>query len=308
MSPSKQRPRKTPTIWAVGGGKGGVGKSITSSLIAYWLAQMGKRTVLVDCDLGGANVHIVFGIKNPPLSLQDYFTNKQVSLDDICIDTKLSNLRLICGSSEILSLANPLFQQKTMLMRALYRLDCDHVIVDLGAGCSYNVLDFFLIAHKKIIVVTPQPLSIQNAYAFLRNVVFRKLSILFNKQPAFHSLINTAMNPKNPLRIQTVKELHKIISESGSPDMLQTVNREFNKIHPGIITNMVSSEKDRHAGSIIQVVSDKYLTIQTTILGSIQKDEKIETMINSMTSLLDIERPSTAISSAYEIVRKSLSS
>ena len=63
-----------PQIWAVGGGKGGVGKSTISTLLAFWLARMGKKTILIDVELGGANLHTFMGIKSPPRTLNDYIT------------------------------------------------------------------------------------------------------------------------------------------------------------------------------------------------------------------------------------------
>ncbi|MDH4205984.1 MAG: P-loop NTPase, partial [Desulfobacteraceae bacterium] len=170
--------KSTPKIVAIGGGKGGAGKSVFSTIMAFWLARTGNRTVLMDVDLGGANLHTLLGIKSPDRTLNDFITRKFEELEDICIDTSEKNLRLISGASDVLSLANPHFSQKIKLMTHLSRLDADYVVLDLGAGTSFNVLDFFLIAHKKIIVLTPEPTSIQNAYIFVRNAVYRKLSRL----------------------------------------------------------------------------------------------------------------------------------
>ena len=187
----------TPTIWAVGGGKGGVGKSITSSLLGFWLSRLGNRTVLVDLDLGGANLHTLMGIKMPPRGLNDFMSGRYDSLEESCIDTELENLRLICGASENLSLANPPFARKLKVVKHLLTLDADHVVLDLGAGTSFNVLDFFLSAHRKICVLTPEPVSIHNAYGFIRNAMFRRLSQLASKKTFIHDLIKTAMDPKN---------------------------------------------------------------------------------------------------------------
>ena len=81
-----------PQIWAVGGGKGGVGKSILSVLMALSLANQDKRTILVDVDLGGANLHTLLGIKNPPKTVNDFILKKYPSIEDICIDTEADNL------------------------------------------------------------------------------------------------------------------------------------------------------------------------------------------------------------------------
>ena len=96
-----------PKIWAIGGGKGGAGKSVVSTIMAFWLARMGNRTILVDVDLGGANLHTLLGIKSPARTLNDFITRKFESLEDICIETEEKNLRLISGASDVLSLANP---------------------------------------------------------------------------------------------------------------------------------------------------------------------------------------------------------
>ena len=196
-----------PTIWAVGGGKGGVGKSVISTLLGFWLSQMGKRTVLIDVDFGGANLHTMLGIKSPPKTVNDFITKKYDRLEDICIETGIENLRLLSGASEILSLANLQFAQKIKIMQSISQLDTDIAILDLGSGTSYNVLDFFLMAHRKIVVLTPQPISIQNAYAFVRNAVYRKLSRLSSQKPALLATIKTAMDPKNEMNVRTVKDL-----------------------------------------------------------------------------------------------------
>ena len=86
-----------PKIWAIGGGKGGVGKSTLSLILAFWLARAGKRTILMDVDLGGANVHTLMGITTPVRTLNDYLKRRYDTLEEICIDTEVENLRIICG-------------------------------------------------------------------------------------------------------------------------------------------------------------------------------------------------------------------
>jgi flagellar biosynthesis protein FlhG len=90
-----------PKLWAVGGGKGGIGKSTVSILLAFWLARMGKRTILVDLDLGGANLHTLMGIKSPPKTLNDFVTRRIDSLEEVCIETdiKISVLSAVPATS-----------------------------------------------------------------------------------------------------------------------------------------------------------------------------------------------------------------
>jgi flagellar biosynthesis protein FlhG len=295
-----------PKIWAVGGGKGGVGKSTISVFLAFWLAKMGKRTILMDIDLGGANLHSLMGINNPPRTLNDFIAKKYGSLEDICIDTEVKNLHLICGDSEILSLANPIFAHKIKIIQNVLRLDADYVVLDLGAGTSFNVLDFFLIAHKKIVVMTPQPTSIQNSYAFIRNAVYRKLSRLSNQNPSLKALIKIAMNTKNELKVQTIKELFQVIEELSGKEIMESLQKEIAKIQPAIITNMIENPIDKNAGQIIKLVAEKYLMIHPVNLGGVVYDRRIYRMVSGMIPLTKLEQSSQARASAYEIVEKLL--
>ena len=296
--------KSTPKIVAVGGGKGGAGKSVFSTIMAFWLARTGNRTVLMDVDLGGANLHTLLGIKSPDRTLNDFITRKFDELEDICIDTSEKNLRLISGASDVLSLANPHFSQKVKLMTHLSRLDADYVVLDLGAGTSFNVLDFFLIAHKKIIVLTPEPTSIQNAYIFVRNAVYRKLSRLSNNNPSLQALIKIAMDPKNVLKIRTIKELFMFIEESDDKNIIEVLKKEIGNIHLGVVTNMVKNEKEENAGRIVQIVAEKYLTIPSTNLGCVSYDKHIRAMVSDMIPLTNLDQSSQAYGNVYEIVSK----
>ena len=298
--------KSPPQIWAIGGGKGGVGKSVVSTILAFWLARMGKRTVLVDVDLGGANLHTLLGIKSPLKTLNDFITKKSEALEDICIDTEAQNLRLISGASDVLSLANPHFSQKVKLINHFSRLDADYVMLDLGAGTSFNVLDFFLAANKKIIVLTPEPTSIQNAYIFIRNAVYRKLSRLSSKTPSLQALIKTAMDPKNVLKIRTVKELLQFIEESGGKDVMNVLRKEIEKIRLTVITNMARDNKEKNAGRIVQIVAEKYLTIPSTELCSVSYDRHISAMVSDMSPLINLDQSSHAFADIYEIASKLL--
>lgn len=294
----------TPTIWAVGGGKGGVGKSIMSSLLAFWLARLGKRTILMDLDLGGANLHTLMGIKMPPRGLNDFMSGRFESLEEACIDTELENLRLVCGASENLSLANPPFARKIKIVKHLLTLNAEHVVLDLGAGTSFNVLDFFLVANRKIAVLTPEPVSIHNVYAFVRNAVFRRLSQLASRKAHIHELIKTAMDPKNDLKVRTVKELLQAIEKANGIAIKEFLHMEIEQIRPVLITNMARSLKERSVGRIVQIVAENYLMLHLRDLGSVVYDHRIPEMVSAMVPLTRLGLTSEAFVNMYEIVVK----
>ena len=293
--------KKSPVIWAIGGGKGGVGKSIMSTLIALSLSRMGKKTILIDVDLGGANLHTLLGIKNSPKTVYDYIQKKYHSLNDICIATEADNLRILSGASEILSLANLKYAQKAKIIQGIFRLDADHIVMDLGAGTSYNVLDFFLIAHQKVVVLTPQPVSIQNAYAFVRNAVYRKLSRLTSQKPALLNIIQSAMDPNNELKVKTVNQLLQLIQKEGREEDALVLRREMANIQPIMITNKIRNNKDQDAARIIQLISEKYLMIRPVFAGGVAYNQQINAMVSRMVPLTRIDASNDALKSIGDI-------
>lgn len=293
---------QSPQIWAVGGGKGGIGKSVISILISMALAEKGQDTVVIDGDLGGANLHTFMGIRTPSRTLNDFISRQYATLDEVCMGTEQKGLRIICGASEVLTLANLQYTQKIKILRAISKIEADHVILDLGAGTGFNTLDFFLSAHRQIVVMTPQPVAIQNAYAFVRNAVYRTLSRLTSRRPSLGGLVKAAMDPKNDMRVRTVSTLLDRVAEYGDPADAVEMAAHLKRIRPTLITNMAREPRDKNAGQIIQMVSQKHLTIQAEVGGGIYFDPQINAMVSAMEPLTRVNRDSNAIQSALAIV------
>jgi flagellar biosynthesis protein FlhG len=123
-------------LWAIGGGKGGIGKSVFTLGLGISLSRMGKKIILVDADLGGANLHTLMGVRFPPCTLEDFLLNRVDRLEDIVIDTQVEGIGLICGADDILGAANPTYTQKVRILKQIENLPADLVLLDLGAGTS----------------------------------------------------------------------------------------------------------------------------------------------------------------------------
>ena len=167
--------RVVPTVWAVASGKGGVGKSVVSSSLAIGLAQSGPRVVAVDLDLGGANLHTHFGCESARYTLADVLRGKLGSLEEAFTETSIPGVRLLSGARSPLDAANLKFAQKQKLLRDLRKVDAAHVVLDIGAGSAFNTLDAFLVADRRVLVVTPEKPAVENAYHFLKAAFFRSL-------------------------------------------------------------------------------------------------------------------------------------
>src|SRR5262245_28766745 len=104
--------RNGPCVWALGGGKGGVGKSVITANLAIALARRGQRCVVVDADLGGGNLHTIFGVRKPHRTLSDFLSREVSELSEVLCDTTIPNLSLVSGARAFLAMANPKHSQK----------------------------------------------------------------------------------------------------------------------------------------------------------------------------------------------------
>jgi flagellar biosynthesis protein FlhG len=292
--------KASPISIAIGGGKGGVGKSVFSILLGQWLARLGKSTVIVDLDLGGANVHTLLGIKNPPSTIQDLISRRVDSLEEVAVRTEVENLRIVCGASEVLSAANPVFAQKLKIMRHLNALEADFLVLDLGAGTSFDVLDFFLAADEKVLVTTSEPISIYNAYGFLRNSVYRRLFQVFRQYPQLTELVQAAMDPRNGLGIRNIRTLLEHLFQEADPELLSVVMDDLKRFRPGIIVNQVRETRDRNTSRILQQVAERYLTLELDELGFVVHDPKLQAMVANMVPLTS----GSGYRGAYDCVRE----
>ncbi len=162
-------------VVACGGGKGGVGKSLVAANLGIALARLGMRTVLVDGDLGAANLHTMFGIDQPGATLGALIDKRAANLEEVSIPTGEPRLFLVPGTGAVVGAANLGHAQKTKLIGHIRRIDAEVIVVDVGAGTSFNTLDLFDVADVRYVVASPQLTSLQNAYGFTKGAVYRAL-------------------------------------------------------------------------------------------------------------------------------------
>lgn len=155
-----------PQVITVTSGKGGVGKTNMAVNMACRLSE-NARVILLDADLGLANVDVLLGV-NPPLELSQLFTDG-AALEDILFPTPFgfSILPTASGLESIVELSTG---QKLELLNAMDGIaeSTDYLIVDTGAGINTNVLYFCMAAQQRLLVVTPEPTSITDAYALIK--------------------------------------------------------------------------------------------------------------------------------------------
>ena len=287
-------------LWAIGGGKGGVGKSIVTLMIGASLARLGNKVILVDADLGGSNLHTLVGIRYPKYTLADFINKKVETIEEVVMSTPIENMSIICGADDILGMANPKYTQKTRLLNHLKKLDADFMLLDLGAGTSFTTMDFFLYAPNKIVVLTPQITSIQNAYGFIKASLFRHLNDTFSKENGPLELIKRACSPVNGEPIDSIAKLYDEFKVLGAEQQENLMNC-INALNIKLIINMVKDTKERNVCNIVKSVAKNYLGLTIEDLGIIQFDNILNSSINNMSDFFTKRRDSMASINCYDI-------
>jgi len=130
----------------------------------------------------------MMGIRFPEVTLEDFLLRRITRPEDILQPTPIDGISLVCGADDLLGAANPTYSQKMRFFKDLEALPADFVLIDLGAGTSFNTLDFFNHSPGKIAVFTGISTSLQNVYGFIKCALFRKIAREFAKEDKVLSL------------------------------------------------------------------------------------------------------------------------
>jgi flagellar biosynthesis protein FlhG len=268
-------------VIAVGSGKGGVGKTVLTASLGVGLAALGKEVILVDADFGGANLHICMGLLEPKYTFLDYYTMERETLQDIIVDSPIENLKLISGACGTLGIANPKYSQKQKLIRDLRNLPGDYVIMDLGAGSSLNVIDFFLAVDEGLIVTTPEPMALQESFDFIKICLIRKLQQAFKNEPEILSVL--AIDGLNNLT-QLTAPITELLENArkASSEIADRIESEVDSFRPRLILNMVMEPDEIKEGMSMKTAAADLLGIDLDYIGYIEFDESLRQSIKDL--------------------------
>jgi flagellar biosynthesis protein FlhG len=267
-------------IIPIAGGKGGVGKSVMSVNIALSLAISDKRTILIDLDLGGANLHTVLGMKNTNPGIASYLQDKDRSFKSLIMDTPFKNLQFIPGDTLSFGMADINEKQKKEILFEIQDLDADYIIIDLGAGSSFNTIDFFLVSNSGLIITTPQAGSIMNSYTFLKNLTIRFLQKAFASNKNMEAYLKKNIKRMLPGTNLTLAHLlHEIGLEE--PETKDKALAYLEVLQPKVILNMMEEEDDFQMAVNLSGLVKKDLLIDLECLGAILYDKNINDSLHN---------------------------
>ncbi len=268
-----------PEIIPIGGGKGGVGKSFISANLGALIAGCGKRVVLVDLDLGASNLHTFLGLSNPKGGLNSYLNKSAKELESVALPTQHANLFFISSVNCSMEIANLYHAQKIKLTAAIAKLPYDYILLDLGAGTNFNTLDFFLTSSNGIVVCTPDPTSIENAFRFIKAAYLRRLKQII-KVNSFNDMVkNVVESGRKLVRSNDIIEL--VLKYD--PAMETLLRESINHFHFKFILNQFRKNSDTTLGEKLKVVCNRHFYSQFDFLGNIRFDERVPDSLLSKT-------------------------
>ncbi|BAI81160.1 flagellar biosynthesis protein FlhG [Deferribacter desulfuricans SSM1] len=258
-------------IISIASGKGGVGKSFFSANLAMGMKNKGYKVLLVDGDLGGANLHNFVGLKTANVGIYNFLKEKQ-NIENIIIDTP-AGIKFIGGASDILGMAHITNYEKLKIINTLKRLNYDFVIMDLGAGTSYNMIDFFNFSDKKIIIMNSEPTSIENSYGFIKIALYRMIEKSIKNNPLLEKIASRLRSrSKNYTKVSDIIEDIKSYDEK----VVKVVEGIVDNYKVGMVLNMLKFKKELNVFFGFENVAKKYLNISMEKLGFLPYDLSIQ--------------------------------
>ncbi|MCC6215676.1 MAG: helix-turn-helix domain-containing protein [Polyangiaceae bacterium] len=262
-------PRGVRSVVAVGGGRGGAGKSVLAVNLAVYLAQLGRSVVLVDADPAGAELHTMLGLEQP----RGPDETDEAGLDDLApLPTQIPGLLLLPQLYQVGSTVPVRPGRKPRWARRLRHLDVDHVLVDLGAGTAPATLDLFLGADLGLCVATPDPPGVEATYRFLRAAFTRILRRALIKDPFKMRLVErTAQSlPPLPPPQDFVRALARWDTALGA-----LAARELALFRPHLALNFARLRADAEVGASMAELAHRYLGVGVDYVGHVEQDDSV---------------------------------
>jgi len=288
-----------PRVVAVGGGKGGVGKSLIAANLGIFLATLGKKVTVVDVSLGTPNLHLFCGVPRPTRTLAEALVTG-TSLAELAVSTPVPGMRLVAGAADPAWIADIDLAQIQDLMAMVRELPSDWVVLDLGAGMGAGMLELFLGADVGIVAAVADPTSVELMHRFIRAAFLHRLRQLGLGELADRA---TSARPRDG-GIAGPLDLYLRAVEESDPalDQLRAAVIGF---APQLVINAARSKHDMELGRAIASAARRRLGVPMAYLGHLEYDEAVWASTRRRRPLL-VEHPEARIAKCIEKVTRGL--
>jgi flagellar biosynthesis protein FlhG len=277
-------PKGSPRVISIGGGPGGVGKSLLAVNLGVYLAQLGRNVIVADVDPAGAGLHTLLGIdpKRQPTGEADEERSSEP------IPTLIPGLVLM----------PPVYDPGGALLRSgkkatwlgkVRNLPADYVLLDLGAGISHVSLDLFAASDVGVCVTIPEPPAIESTYRFLRALFIRQMRRSLAKERYKLRLVERAMKDLPPLPtplevIATLERYDRVIAKLAIA--------QLSRLHARLVVSQTRIRSDLDLGPAMRALAGRYLGIDLDYIGYVEHDDAVWLTVRRKKPLL-IDSPAS---------------
>jgi flagellar biosynthesis protein FlhG len=272
-------------VIAVGGGRGGVGKTLLSVNLAVYFAQLGRDVVLCDADPFGSSMHTVLGLVAPPLVNPDAAEEGAA----LPVATSVPGLRLMPSMFDPTTMTQVRPTRASHWFRQIQSLDVDYVILHLGASTTSATLELFSNSDVGICVTAPEPLAVESTYRFVRSLYFRALRRALTKERFKWKLVEKAAAALPPLAgpRELIVELRRY-----DDAVALAAAQQLGRVTPRLVVGQTRLKSDLDLGHSMTVIGERFLGIAFDYLGHIEQDDAVWLTVRRMKPLL-IDSPAS---------------
>jgi flagellar biosynthesis protein FlhG len=287
---------------AVGGGRGGVGKSQIALNLAVYFAQLGKSVILVDADATGSNLHAHFGLsaarQEPSLEEQPGDLRKAL------VPTSVPGLELLPFAHD--AVAAPLSLRagrKSRWIGRLRALPAEYLVIDVGPGFGYLALDIMLSADIPVAVTVPEPPAVETTYRFLRAAFRRKLRRALLRDKFRLAMVERALTELGslPSPVALVRALHKM-----DKTLADIAWREAQSLRVQLVVNQTRVRTDTELGNWMSGLCARHYGVKLEELGHVEHDDTVWLTVRRNKPLLVDSPTSKAARNVERIARRVL--
>jgi flagellar biosynthesis protein FlhG len=287
----------------VGGGRGGVGKSLIAQGLAVYFAQLGKSVVLVDADATGANLHAQFdlaaGKQEPSLD-----PTSEKSFAEALVETSVQGLRLLPAAHD--AVAAPLLMRagrKAKWLARLRSLQADYIVIDAGPGHGHFALDLMLAADAPICVTVPEPPAVETTYRFLRAAYRRRLRRALIRDRFRLSLMDRALSEAGELAapLALVRAFQRMDTHLAELAWSEAWRMRF-----ALVVNQTRVRTDLELGTWMSALAQRHYGVALDELGHVEHDDTVWLAVRRHKPLLVDSPTSKAARNIERIARRLL--
>lgn len=268
-----------PFFIPIASGKGGVGKSILAANLAVALANSGHSVVAIDLDLGGSNLYSYLGLENTHAGIGDYLVHKKGKLIDYLVQTNIPNLQYLAADRRVTFLANIGYAQKVKLINEIKNIRADYIVIDLGAGTTFNTLDYFDFSNNGFVITTFEKPAILNTLSFLKNFIHRVALKEIKQNHTVIADINKAYKNITGDDYLTINDIFHIVDkvDAALASKIVSIIRSY---QPRIIFNRGERPDQLEVINNMQPSIKKYLSIDLCFFGFLFEEDSTKLSTN----------------------------